>query len=144
MKRPCSSDGVANLIGYIIITGVLMVLLVVVMITTNYSLMERPAERFTYHSFVDIGNGMSARVVDVYAIAPVNGSIVSEFDIPEDVLGAGYTITVRRAGTDQEIEVRNERSQTVISLAGIGATRAVVGSTTGGGFNRIIYDSGGV
>ncbi len=144
MKRPCSSDGVANLIGYIIITGVLMVLLVMVMITANHALMERPAERFTYHSFVDIGNGMSVRVVDVYTIAPVNGSIVSKIDIPEEVLGAGYRITVRRAGTDQEIEVKNERSQTVISLAGIGATRAVMGSTTGGGWNRIIYDSGGV
>ncbi len=144
MKRHSSSDAVANLVGYIIITGVLMVLLVSVMILANDALMVKPAERFTYHSYVDIGNGMSVRIVDIYTIAPVNGSIVSDIDIPYDVLGDGYIITVQRDGIHQEIVVKGDRTETVISLAGIGATRTVRGTTTGGGLNRVIYDSGGV
>lgn len=145
MKRPpCRSDAVSNLIGYIMVTGILMVLMSMVMITANEALMERPAELFTYHSYVDIGNGMSARIVDIYTIAPAKGSIVSHFAMPDDVLGYSYTITVRNSGVDQEIVVKGVRTETVISLAGIGASRMVSGTTSGGEWNRVIYDSGGV
>ncbi|MDO8842429.1 MAG: hypothetical protein Q7J09_04190 [Methanocalculus sp.] len=145
MKRSrCSSDAVSNLIGYIMVTGILMVLMSMVMITANDALMERPAELFTYHSYVDIGNGMSARIVDIYTIAPVKGSVVSNFAMPDDVLGYSYTITVRNSGVDQEIVVKGARTETVISLAGIGASRMVSGTTSGGRWNRVIYDSGGV
>jgi len=130
MKRSrCSSDAVSNLIGYIMVTGILMVLMSMVMITANDALMERPAELFTYHSYVDIGNGMSARIVDIYTIAPVKGSVVSNFAMPDDVLGYSYTITVRNSGVDQEIVVKGARTETVISLAGIGASRMVSGTT---------------
>ncbi|MCP1661681.1 MAG: hypothetical protein D5R99_02305 [Methanocalculus sp. MSAO_Arc1] len=144
MKRPSSSDAVSNLIGYIIITAVLMVLMVTVMITANDALMDKPVERFMYHSYVDIGNGVSARVVDIYTIAPGTGYIVSDFNTPYDVLGEGYTVSVRKSGADQEIIVFGDRTETVISLAGIGATRPVTGTTSGGGHTRVIYDSGGV
>ena len=143
-RRPCSSEAVSNLIGYIMVTGVLMALMSMVMVTANDALMEGPAERFTYHSYVDIGNGMSARIVDIYTIAPVKGSIVSNFNMPEDVLGYSYVITIRNSGVYQEILVKGDRTETVISLAGIGATKMVSGTTAGGGLTRVIYDSGGL
>jgi hypothetical protein len=126
------------------VTGVLMVLMTTMMIAANDALMERPAEHFTYHSYVDIGNGMSVRIIDIYTIAPVNGSIVSHFDMPDDVLGYSYMITIRKMGADQEILVKGGRTETIISLAGIGATKTVSGTVSGGSGNRVIYDSSGV
>ncbi|RQD83588.1 MAG: hypothetical protein D5R96_02720 [Methanocalculus sp. MSAO_Arc2] len=144
MKKPCSSEAVANLIGYIIITAVLLVLLVMVMVITHDALIEKPAERLMYHSYVDIGNGISVRIVDIYTIAPENGSITSEINIPHDVLGVGYMITVRKSGVDQEIVVFGDRTEAVISLAGTGVRRPVSLMSTPEGKTMIIYDSRGV
>lgn len=144
MKKPCSSEAVASLIGYIIITAVLMVLLVLVMVAAHDALIEKPAERLTYHSYVDIGNGMSVRIVDIYTIAPENGSITSEIGMPHDVLGVGYMITVRKSGIDQEIVIFGDRTEAVISLAGTGESRPVSLMDTPDGKTMIIYDSRGV
>jgi len=44
---------------------------------------------------------------------------------------------------DQNVQVYRGTIASKISLAGIGATRAVTGNTTGAGMNRIQYNSGG-
>ncbi len=136
--------GVANLLEYITISGILMVLLVITMITVNAVIMERPSEQLSYYAFTDIGNGISTRIVDLYVIAPANGSVESSFDIPDDVLGRDYAVQVERSGIDQQVVVSRGDTESRISLAGIGATRGVTGNTTSRGLNRIIYDSGGV
>jgi hypothetical protein len=58
------------MIEYIMISGVLMGLLVVMLLLVNTNIMENPANRLTYVAFTDIGNGVSTRVVDLYSIAP--------------------------------------------------------------------------
>lgn len=75
MMRPCitepmNEEGVTRLMEYIIITGVLLLLMTVMMFSVNTSLMEGPAERLRYHAFVDIGNGISTRIVDLYIVSP--------------------------------------------------------------------------
>ena len=147
-QRMCENrmgdDGVANLLEYIMISGILMVLLVITMLTVNSAIMEHPAEQLSYYAFTDIGNGISTRIVDIYTIAPENGTIVSRFDIPDDVLGRDYFVRVASAGENQEIVVYRDRAESTISLAGIGASKGVSGNTTGSGLNRITYNSTGV
>jgi hypothetical protein len=84
-------------------------------------------------------------MVDLYSIAPTNGTISTSFDIPDDVAGYGYDVEVGQSDdlVDQNIMVYRGTIVSNISLAGIGATRAVTGHTTGAGLNRILYDSGG-
>ncbi|MEN6610435.1 MAG: hypothetical protein ABFC24_06300 [Methanoregulaceae archaeon] len=145
MKRLSRQDaGVANLMEYIMISGILMVLLVFTMLTVNSSIMEKPAEEMSYYAFTDIGNGISTRIVDIYVIAPDNGTIQSKFDIPDDVLGNDYSVKISNLEEDQEIKVYRDRVVSTISLAGIGASRGVTGNTTGTGLNRITYNSSGV
>lgn len=136
--------GVANLMEYIMISGILMVLLVFTMLTVNSSIMEKPAEEMSYYAFTDIGNGISTRIVDIYVIAPDNGTIQSKFNIPDDVLGNDYSVKISNLEEDQEIKVYRDRVESTISLAGIGASRGVTGNTTGTGLNRITYNSSGV
>ena len=91
-------EGVTRLMEYIIITGVLLLLMIVMMFSVNASIMEGPANKLRYHAFVDIGNGVSTRIVDLYVIAPGNGTIETKFDIPDDVAGKGYFVDVWMEG----------------------------------------------
>jgi len=146
--RPCTTEpgneeGVTRLMEYIIVTGVLLVLMIVMMFTVNAVFMEGPAGELRYHAFVDIGNGVSTRIVDLYVIAPGNGTIATKFDIPDEVAGKGYFVDVGMTGASQAIQVQGGDIMSTVAIAGIGATRGVVGNTTGAGWNMIQYDSRG-
>jgi len=138
--------GVSNLIEYVIVSGVLIFLFVIVLLLVNTNIMQGPAETLEYTAFTDIGNGVSTRIVDVYSIAPTNGNITTVFDIPDDVAGQDYAVKIYSGTTaaDQYVMVYRGTIASKISLAGISSTRNATGNTTGQGMNRISYDSGGV
>lgn len=147
--RPCkhvqTESGAANLIEYIMVSGVLMGLLIVMLLLVNTNIMEDPANRLAYVAFTDIGNGVSTRIVDVYAIAPRDGIIITRFDIPDEIAGRDYFIEVGPGAdpVDQDVMVSRGYLETHIALAGVGATRGVAGNTTGKGMNKISYNSSG-
>lgn len=143
ITRPMNEDGVSRLTEYIIVTGVLLVLMIVMMFTVNSVFMQGPADTLRYHAFVDIGNGISTRIVDLYVISPGNGTIETKFDIPDDVAGADYFVEASGKGSSQMILVHGGNVQSQVAIAGIGATRTVTGNTTGAGWNRIQYNSSG-
>jgi hypothetical protein len=145
-KIPRNETGVANLIEYIMVSGVLMGLLIVMLLLVNTNIMEGPADRLSYVAFTDIGNGISTRIVDVYAVAPRNGTIATSFDIPDDVAGKDYFVEIGPGASpaDQNVQITRGLVSSQISLAGVGATRGIKGNTTGKGLNKIIYDSRGV
>jgi len=136
---------VSTLIEYIIVTAVLLLLMMVMLLLVNGSFMQGPAETLQYTAFSDIGNGISTRIVDIYSIAPTNGSISSSFDIPDDVAGQGYSVEIYAGATaaDQYAKVYRGLVVSNISLGGISATRNVSGNTTGEGMNRISFNSSG-
>jgi hypothetical protein len=148
--RPCNhlqnESAVANLIEYIMISGVLMGLLMVMLLLVNTNIMENPANRLCYVAFTDIGNGVSTRIVDLYTIAPRDGNIITHFDIPDDIVGRDYFVEIGPGANpvDQDVKVSRGDLESSVALAGIGASRGVVGNTTGRGMNTIRYDSGGV
>jgi len=144
ITEPVNEEGVTRLMEYVIISGVLLVLMIVMMFTINAVFMEGPADKLRYHAFVDIGNGVSTRIVDLYVIAPGSGTIATKFDIPDDVAGRGYFVEVGGEDTDQTIKVRAGDITSKVAIGGIGATRRVSGSTTGAGWNMIQYNSSGV
>jgi hypothetical protein len=143
----CKEAGVATLIEYIIISGVLMALFIVMLLLVNANFMEGPVNTLTYSAFTDISNGISTRIVDTYAIAPDTGNITSKFDIPDDIAGRGYFVEIGNTASDdptaQTVTVSRGSIVTNVAIAGIGSTRRAGGNTTGSGMNRISYDSGG-
>ena len=140
-----TESGAASLIEYIMISGVLMGLLIVMMLLVNTNIMEDPANRMVYVAFTDIGNGISTRIVDVYSIAPRDGTITTRFDIPDDIAGKDYTVEIGPGAdpVDQDVMVFRGSLETHVALAGVGATRGVAGNTTGRGMNKISYNSSG-
>ncbi len=147
--RPCNQryteSGVANLIEYIMISGVLMGLLIVMLLLVNTNIMEDPANRLSYVAFTDIGNGISTRIVDVYSIAPRDGTITTRFDIPDDIAGKNYFVEIGPGANpvDQDVMISRGSLETHVALAGVGATRGIAGNTTGKGLNKISYNSSG-
>jgi hypothetical protein len=143
ITEPRGEQGVSDLIEYVMISGVLMVLMVVMMLMVNSTIMEGPINTVSYAAFTDIGNGVSTRIVDVYLTAPYNGTISTMFDIPDDVAGRDYFVEIGQTGTSQYVTVSRNYIYSTITLAGIGATRNVTGNTTSRGINKISYDSRG-
>jgi len=152
--HPCNprnnDNAAANMIEYIMVSGVLMALLIVMMLLVNTNIMEAPADRLSFVAFTDVGNGISTRMVDVYAIAPTDGTISTSFDIPDDIAGKDYLVEVGTRNNpvngepdSQFITVQRGYLQSSIDIAGIGASRGIAGNTTGRGMNRISYDSRG-
>ncbi len=136
------------MIEYVMMSTVVMILLVILLLLVNANFMEGPLNTLTYSEFTDIGNGVSTRIVDVYAIAPTTGNISSDFDLPDDIVGQGYFVNIGNTQEDQSTQVVTiSRGDIVmnISIAGISSTNQGVatGNTTGAGINRISYDSRG-
>src|SRR5512137_1277501 len=128
-NRPQNESAVANLIEYLMVSGVIMALFIVMLLLVNTNIMENPANRVIYVSFTDIGNGISTRIVDVYAIAPVEGDITTHFDIPDEIVGRGYIVELGSdtGSVDQEITVFRGDLKAQIAIAGIATTYGVGG-----------------
>lgn len=145
-RKPQPDDaGVANLIEYIMVTGILMALLIVMLLLVHANFVETPVNTITYSAFTDIGNGLSTRIVDIYAIAPENGNITSAFDLPDEIGGRSYGIEISGDTSGQTVDISRDFIKTSVAMAGIGASKhgQAGGNTTGAGVNRLSYDSEG-
>ena len=140
-----TESGVANMIEYLMISGVIMVLFVIMLLLVNTYVMEEPADRLTYVAFTDIGNGVSTRMVDVYAIAPYEGRIYTNFDIPDEIVGRSYFVELgsNTSSVNQDVRVFRGDIESLTAIAGIAATKSTAGQTTGAGLNTICYNSSG-
>ena len=137
-------EAVSNMIEYIIISGMLMLLMIITTLALTSVVIDRPIDQLSEYAFIDIGNGISTRIVDLYVIAPVvpnQGNVTTQFDIPDDVVGREYFVTVQSGPTGDQIVVYREGLERKVSLAGIGTTLGVAGSTSGHGLNIIEYES---
>ena len=144
--EPLHNDSaVANMIEYLMISGVIMALLIVMLLMINTNIMENPANRVIYVSFTDIGNGVSTRMVDLYAIAPDHGNISTKFDIPDEIVGKSYFVELgsQTNSANQDVRVFRGDIESLTAIAGIAATKGVNGNTTVAGMNVICYDSEG-
>jgi hypothetical protein len=145
LKTP-QDQAVSSLIAYLVISGILMVLIVVTMIMVSNTIIEQPANQLTYYSFIDISNGVSTRIVDVYAI-PAGSSIIvsitSHYSIPDSVAGRDYQVDISPytdTGASQAVTVSRGTMKNTVYISGIGASRSAGGSSTGRGVKQISFN----
>jgi len=147
--RRLNEDGISTMTEYLSITAIVIVMFIIMTLVVNAALVEGPSNTLKYHAYVDIGNGVSTRMVEMYAIAPQNGQITTSFDLPDDVANQEYWVEVlaepdANGKRSQLIRVTDGTTESRIAIAGIGRTRGVTGRTSGAGQNVIYYDSRGV
>ena len=117
--------------------------LVIIIPMVNYTFIEKPKDVLTYHAYTDIANGVSTRVIDLYAIVPAHrygnpATITTKFDIPDEVAGRDYWVEIE----DGMIVISGDSPiRSTVSLAGIGETEFghASGRTTASGLNQIQY-----
>jgi len=146
-RREPETVAVSSLIEYIIISGILMLFIVITIPVVTNVFIDQPTNTLTHYSFMDIGNGMSTRIIDFYSIIPHYNtcSISTKFDIPDDVGGRDYRVEIIQSAErkDDFIVISRGDYNVRVSLAGIGATKNfgwAGGSTTASGLNRIEYN----
>jgi hypothetical protein len=138
-----SEHGVSTLIEYFLISGMIMLLIVITVLTMTPVVIYQPTDQLSEYAFIDIGNGVSTRIVDLYVLAPENGNITTKFDIPDDVVGREYGVLIETGASGDMVSVSYSNIRREVPLAGIGESLGVGGHTTGHGLNEILYDSEG-
>lgn len=136
-----TESGVSHMLEYLIITAVVVVLFMIMVPMVTEGFIRGPTEQLTESAYTDIGNGVSTRIIDLYAIIPYDNvaTITTKFDIPDDVAGRDYQVEIKEGETIR-ISGGSGISSTV-SLAGIGNTIQSIESTTASGLNQIEYKS---
>ena len=148
-----NEEGVSRLIEYLMITSILLLLMIIMTLSIVPVFIEGPLNRLNYYAYNDVGNGVSTRIVDLYSIIPEQNedryitrsshtdvSVLSKFDIPDEIAGRGYYVEVVEGGTlHGALIISWDSYQTQISLSGIGETIGVLGSTSSSGLNKISY-----
>jgi hypothetical protein len=147
-------SGVSHLIEYMIITGILILLMIIMTLSIVPVFVEGPLNNLNYYAYNDIGNGVSTRIVDLYSIVPEQNlegyitrysyydvAVLSKFDIPDEIAGRGYFVEVVEGGTrNGSLIISGDSQTTQISLSGIGETIGVIGKTSSSGLNQISYN----
>jgi len=138
-----SDYGVSDLVEYFFISAILMLVIIITVLTITPVAIYKPTDQLSEYAFIDIGNGVSTRIVDLYVIAPDEGNITTKFDIPDDVVGREYFVVLDKDASGDFVSVSYSNIRREVPLAGIGETLEVWGNTTGHGLNEILYESGG-
>jgi hypothetical protein len=145
-NRRDKESGVSHLVEYLIISGVLLIFLVIMIPMVSVIFIEGPTNQLTSHAFTDIGNGVSTRIIDLYAIIPYynNATITTKYNIPDEVAGRGYFVEI--VGSEEDpinkmIIISGSGIHSNVSLSGIGGTLfgQSGGNTSASGLNYIEY-----
>lgn len=140
-------QGVSTVVEYILTFMIASILFLIVLIMANSLFIDGPQKTVSRVQFTDVGNDLTAKVVDTYLIVheSSNVSISTTFDMPLTVASKDYMADVRRSNTnpdDREVVVYSPYNQVSIytTLNGINSTIPVNGSTSSlTGTHKIYY-----
>jgi len=129
---------------YIMFSAIFIAFFIIVQMSADEILVERPSSIVMENEFSDIGNMIGTTLTDMYLIAPDNGRIDTSYTIPTTIAGEYYVVNADTATTDQIIEIVSSTSNKKISvtISGIASTMAINGTVSSSSpTHRISYDS---
>jgi hypothetical protein len=117
----------------------------IMLVMANGLFIQGPEATVSQVQFTDIGNDLSAKIMDTYLVAPVSpdsGNVSTSFDMPSTVAGNPYFVDVVPSGTDKIVYSLTNGVTINITLNGVNSTIPVNGSTSSGSINhKIWYES---
>jgi flagellar hook assembly protein FlgD len=113
---------VSTTLGYILTASIGITFFSILMLSLNSIFCDTPKAIVTESVYNDIGNEISTKMVDIYIISPINGSIDTKFDIPNKIANERYKIEMVGNSGDQEIIVSSldSNNRVVVPINGIG------------------------
>jgi hypothetical protein len=136
------NSGVGMIVEYILTFIIASVLFMIILLLSN-GLLEGPQRTVSIIQYTDIGNDITAKMVDTYLIVPENGNVSTTFDMPLTVAGKAYLANVRTSANndDKEVVVYSPDSGISITttLNGVNSTIPVSGNTSSLSYTHRIY-----
>jgi hypothetical protein len=146
MKSFCNrEDGVSTTLAYIMFSTIFLVLYLIILLNVNDLLLTGPSNTVVKAQYRDIGNMISSTVTDMYMVAPENGYIETEYNIPEEIGRETYIINADSASIDEIIGVSSASSEKSVSVTinGIAGSMPINGTAYSSESTHMIsYDSG--
>jgi hypothetical protein len=129
-----NDSGVNMIIEYIMTFIIASILFSIVLLMANGLFIDGPQKTVSRVQFTDIGNDITAKMVDTYLIAPQNGYISTTFDMPLTVAGKSYMANVRTSANSEDKEVIVYSLENGVSITttlnGVNSTIPVSGNTS--------------
>lgn len=129
-----NDDGVSTALENILVFMIAFILFGILMFITADFFINMPAKETSRLQFTDIGNDITAKLVDTYLVTPENGVISTTFNMPMSVGGKDYISDIRstRNGQDKEVVVYSPYNGVSISVTinGVNSTIPVNGTTS--------------
>lgn len=112
----------------------------------NGMFIQNPQRTVATAQFADVGNDVTAKILDTYLIAPKTGNISTTFGVPERIAGSEYTVDIRLSanGWDREVILCSPtlNMNMSVTLNGVNSTIPISGSTSSmSSIHKIKYDS---
>ena len=140
-----NEEAVITAVEYVLITGILMVMLIITVMAVNHLFIEGPSDTLRYNSYLDAGERLSTRMVDMEMLAPESGRIVTRLDIPREIAGKSFNVNlspeIAGSGDLRRIAIGDGRV-TCFVAAGVMGKGVLKGNFTDYGY-ILEYDSGG-
>lgn len=140
-------SGVNYVLEFILTFMIASVIFSIMLLMANDLFIRGPERIVSRVQFTDIGNDLSAKVIDTYMVAPIypdEGNVSTTFDIPYTVAGNGYFVDVVPSGQDRVIKVYSMSNDVDVDviLNGVNSTIPVSGSTSSSANTHVIqYNS---
>ncbi|HTX43667.1 MAG TPA: hypothetical protein VMC61_02975 [Methanocella sp.] len=150
VKRLWTDDsGVNMILEYVFTFTIASILFSVLLMIANGLFIQGPENTVQIIQYTDVGNDVTAKIVDTYLVAPISpdkGNVSTVFEIPNTIAGDGYFVDVKTSanGWDKEVVVHSISNNTArkVTLNGVHSTIPVSGSTWSQfPVHRIWYDS---
>jgi len=127
-------EGVSKTLENIIVFMIAFILFGFLMFISKGLFIDMPCREVSSVQFTDIGNDITAKLVDTYLITPDNGTISTTFYMPMTVGGKDYVSDIRNTGNgqDKEVVVYSPYNGVAISVTinGVNSTIPVNGTTS--------------
>lgn len=138
-------SGVSAVVEYIL-TFLIASIIFSIMLLVSYSMfIEGPQKSVETLRYTDVGNDMTAKIIDTYLIAPQEGYLSTTFDMPSSIAGKSYSVSVQTSrngrGLDKEILVSSDSGDVTmkVTLDGVNSTIPISGKTSSNNMTHNIY-----
>lgn len=145
-KMGGNCEGAAAILEYIITFVIAFIMFTILLSMFSSMFITGPQHTVSKVQFTDVGNDVTAKILDTYLIAPPNGSVSTVFDMPPTAAGKDYLLEIRKSanGWDKEIVVFSPYMDlnTSVTLNGVNSTIPIVGNTSSmSQSHRVRYNS---
>ena len=126
--------GVSTLTSYIMISSIAIIFFGIIALTTTGTFIRGPSQIVMRGDFSDIGNDISTNIVDIYIVAPENGTLNTSLRMPTSVAMQEYNASVDESNQMIKVSALHTNTEVTVTINEIAQANTVnvTGSTLSG------------